>query len=854
MVVLMLSGPVLHHRKVVGDLGRLLVFVDGSRSMGLADREMPLVRKLAVLESLQMLAADGMDASLVRASVLVGGIARRAQDLDAAAVADEEGFHKEVAILQERLQEVRAALGRREQGALFEKELLQPMTALGRRPFQQISDRERALAELKTLGTVAVRWEGVLGEVFSKENQQGPQAATVARAVQRFDSLTRAQRMQALILRGGPESMMARLAGKHEVELYALEGSEASRVWKPDVKSSNPPQELPVAAGAFTDLATALRSVAGTEASQKTAVVLLSDGQHNDGPSPLELGAALGKRSVPVYSVGMGSEVRARDLAVVSVDGPATVFHQDRLRGTVTLKQDVPVGVPYKLTVREGERVLWEKKLQGDGAQVRKVPFDVSVADSAAAQLQAQAAGVQLSGVALQLEAVVSGLDGDQESANDSGSLRVRAVTQKRKILLVEGRPRWEGRYLRNLFERDEQWEINAVVAGATSEEEGFLRGAGPGKLPTSATEVNGYDLVILGDIPRRFFRGDQELEWFRDYVGQRGGALVLIDGARENLREYAQGPLGPLLPVEWKKGGARIEAGRWVAGERGGSVAAMLLAPERAQNAEVWGQLEGPRWVSSAAALPGAEALMDVTHAGGSSAAVVFRAFGAGKVLYHGFEESWRWRREVADQHHTRYWNQVANWLAELPFAVRDRFVSLDAGALVYRPGESAQVRVRLRDGEGKPVSEARIEAVLWKNGERVASIALSAEENQGGLFRGSTAGLEAGDYEVSIESPVIPAAENKARTGFRVAGRETGVLSLLNLNEELLRRVSVASGGRYLREEEAGVLEKLLEPLSEGKVIELDTALWQSYYWFFPLAILLGLEWYLRKRLGLL
>jgi len=75
-----------------------------------------------------------------------------------------------------------------------------------------------------------------------------------------------------------------------------------------------------------------------------------------------------------------------------------------------------------------------------------------------------------------------------------------------------------------------------------------------------------------------------------------------------------------------------------------------------------------------------------------------------------------------------------------------------------------------------------------------------------------------------------------------------------LLNLNEELLRRVSVASGGRYLREEEAGVLEKLLEPLSEGKVIELDTALWQSYYWFLPLAILLGLEWYLRKRLGLL
>ena len=47
------------------------------------------------------------------------------------------------------------------------------------------------------------------------------------------------------------------------------------------------------------------------------------------------------------------------------------------------------------------------------------------------------------------------------------GSFRLRAVTQKRRILLLDGRSRWETRYLRNMFERDEQWEINTVIAGA---------------------------------------------------------------------------------------------------------------------------------------------------------------------------------------------------------------------------------------------------------------------------------------------------------------------------------------------------------------------------------------------------
>src|SRR4051812_6330311 len=40
MIVLMLSGPVLHHRKVIGQLSRLLLFFDGSKSMGLMDPTM----------------------------------------------------------------------------------------------------------------------------------------------------------------------------------------------------------------------------------------------------------------------------------------------------------------------------------------------------------------------------------------------------------------------------------------------------------------------------------------------------------------------------------------------------------------------------------------------------------------------------------------------------------------------------------------------------------------------------------------------------------------------------------------------------------------------------------------------
>ena len=47
-----------------------------------------------------------------------------------------------------------------------------------------------------------------------------------------------------------------------------------------------------------------------------------------------------------------------------------------------------------------------------------------------------------------------------------------------------------------------------------------------------------------------------------------------------------------------------------------------------------------------------------------------------------------------------------------ERPFAVSDDHISIDAGATVYRTGESASLRVRLRDAEGRPISEATAEA----------------------------------------------------------------------------------------------------------------------------------------------
>jgi hypothetical protein len=91
MLVLMLSGPVLHHRKVIGQLSRLLLFVDSSQSMNLTDSAMDLGRKIRILHRSGMLPEGAVQSELPLAGEALAGAQVLAEKARAAqnATADE---------------------------------------------------------------------------------------------------------------------------------------------------------------------------------------------------------------------------------------------------------------------------------------------------------------------------------------------------------------------------------------------------------------------------------------------------------------------------------------------------------------------------------------------------------------------------------------------------------------------------------------------------------------------------------------------------------------------------------------------------------------------------------------------
>ncbi len=93
----------------------------------------------------------------------------------------------------------------------------------------------------------------------------------------------------------------------------------------------------------------------------------------------------------------------------------------------------------------------------------------------------------------------------EADATNNSQQTRFWGALHRARVLLIDGRSRWETRYLKNVFDRDPFWELSSVIMeneGGLGGGPKFKRGALRNQFPDSRSKLMEYDLVILGELP----------------------------------------------------------------------------------------------------------------------------------------------------------------------------------------------------------------------------------------------------------------------------------------------------------------------------------------------------------------
>jgi len=267
--------------------------------------------------------------------------------------------------------------------------------------------------------------------------------------------------------------------------------------------------------GARTNLSAAVALAEGLfPAGMARHVILITDGQENRGHlEDTARRAAAG--GLHLHTLAVAGEVRPDARVTTLVPGQAQLTEGAPVELTATVESSL-AGV--------GRIRLFE-----NGLQVEERPLVVAAGQT---QTVTFTRSPELRN-SYTYRAVIEGLDGDAIPENNE-ALALVDVRGKPRLLYVEGEPE-EARYLAEAME----------AMGLR------LQVCTPETMPRTLRELNGYDAVILSDVPARAL-GDDWMAALRDYVGRLGGGLVMIGGRNSfGVGGYYRTPVEELLPVK---------------------------------------------------------------------------------------------------------------------------------------------------------------------------------------------------------------------------------------------------------------------------------------------------------------
>jgi uncharacterized membrane protein len=639
---------------------------------------------------------------------------------------------------------------------------------------------------------------------------------------------------------------LTRLAADFELKASLFDGQ--TRPLKVDGGAIELP-ETPT--GTQTAIGAALDDVLRQEAGKRLlGIVLLSDGaQRALAPrdvAPQVVASRLKSLGAPLYTFPFGQSRglgQARDVAVNEMLANATVFVKNELDVSGQIRVDgyvnreVPVRLLFETAPGKMEVVAEQRAVASVDGQL--LPVEMQYVPEVPGEYK------------VTLEAVPQ--PGELVTTNNTLSTFVNVMKGGLNVLYIEGTRRVEARFIRRALDASPDVRVDYLWIDAQRE------ATRPSDL-ADRFKPGKYDVYILGDIDSTAFR-QEELQALAAAV-DRGAGLIMLGGFHSfGPGNYHRTPLRDVLPVrfdvlERQAFDSPIDTKLHVEGPiafrptpLGMMHFSLNLGRSREESAAAWGKLsplDGANLFSGVA--PGAVVLADD---GNNRPLLASHTYGAGRVMALGVDSTWRWWMRGQPSSHKRFWRQIVLWLAKRDQVIEGNvWVRLDKRR--FGPAERVEFRVGAQAPDGELLSDADFDVqIVMPDGARRPLRLVRQGDESIGSFRDTQA---AGDYAIELTAQHAGQTLGSARARFLVYEQD---LELDNASADpaTLQTLAAMTGGQSLAPEQLpDLIDQLIEQSVELEVQqETKRSLWDKWPFFLLLVGLLGVEWYLRKRWGL-
>ena len=661
-----------------------------------------------------------------------------------------------------------------------------------------------------------------------------------------FGGKSRWQDVQSQFEAAAP--VLRELAQFFEIKWYAFD-SEAQPLER---EADSMLQELEPL-GDQTAIGAVLEDVVRREANKRVAgIILLSDGAQRaiaprDSP-PQAAARRLADFGYPLYTLSFGQARglgQARDVALRDLIANPSVFVKNQLdvQGTLGIQgyANRPVTVQLLFETSAGSMAVVDSVELTAAQEGERIPVELSHVPEEPGEYK------------MTLQTIAQ--EGELVTTNNHLSTFVTVLDRGIRVFYMEGAIRPEQRYIRLALDASPDIELDVRPIDS------HRRDSWSWNLSDSL-QPGRYDVYLIGDLDSEALR-DDNWDVLAEAV-EKGAGLMMIGGLHSfGPGGYQETALRAVLPIKMHRlerqrfGEATQTDLHWTGPvrmrpvDRGLAHSILHLAPDR-QNTDVWDQLPP---------LDGANRFLDakrtahiLAESDQGKPLLVAGTWRDGRVLAFAGDSTWKWSLAGYAQDHKRFWRQVVLWLAKMDETTQGP-VWVQMERRRYLPGSRVQFTAGARNDQGDPIAGATYRAqITLPDGEhRNVPLTRPADTVTGTLAEVRVAG----DYTVEVTAFDRGETLGTAQARFLVSPQD---LELDNpaadpgLLQSLAQITKEFGGQARSSEEFVDLLEEIRANPREWEVQrQIRQTYWDTWPFFLFFVAVMGTEWYLRKKWGM-
>jgi hypothetical protein len=561
-------------------------------------------------------------------------------------------------------------------------------------------------------------------------------------------------------------------------------------------------------------------------------VVLITDGINNLGDNPVRF---IEEFDTPIFPIAVGNSVEQKDVVLTKIAANQVTYVNNK----------VPVEVSLQVFGYQNQKIEVYLQQGADVLDSKIIDIENNIFET---RVQLNFTPKQPGFIKYSVRIPV--LENELTALNNQKNFYTKVLQSKMKILFIAGGPSADLKFLKKNLESDPNVETSFWVVKKNQE---FYQGSFSAALP----KLTEYDCIILQDFPTRTIPLEV-INSIKRTIETKQTPLLFIAGngvhypSLSALTNYL--PIAPpLTELNEIQVIARLTS-------QGIVHPATRLSDDEIENQQLWRNMP-PIYLSlhRVNMQPGSEILLEtdpeqtlLRNMKEPLPLVIAQKLGQHKsiaILGYGI---WRWdllmwgigrTNEVLKQ----FLSNSIRWLITKEDS---KPVRIYPDQEIYRNGQQITFTGEVYYEDFRPMDGAEVKLTVTGK-QKSYEILLSGLGD--GKYEGALQALEGGDY--SFDG--IAAFNN------RVIGSDKGQFSVEDFNLEflqtrmnaiLLQQVALKTGGKFFTEKNYSNLDSVLNFPSRKILESREFELWNRIILLLAIIIFLSIEWFIRKRSGML